>query len=83
MELNYRSPLINSIMNRPYFLHSYFIVFTGVGQTIKLKFKEAKNDLQAAMKQLKNSEELNRKKEEEYQETIAAMQRRIKELEGM
>ena len=23
-------------MNRPYFLHSYFIVFTGVGQTIKL-----------------------------------------------
>lgn len=47
------------------------------------KFKEAKNDLQAAMKQLKNSEELNRKKEEEYLETIAAMQRRIKELEGM
>ena len=47
------------------------------------KFKEAKNDLQAAMKQLKKSEELNRKKEEEYQETIAALERRIAELEGM
>ena len=47
------------------------------------KFKEAKNDLQAAMKQLKNLEELNRKKEEEYQETIAALERRIEELEGM
>lgn len=47
------------------------------------KFKEAKNDLQATMKQLKTLEELNRKKEEEYQETIAAMQRRIEELQGM
>ncbi|PFX17755.1 hypothetical protein AWC38_SpisGene17912 [Stylophora pistillata] len=43
-------------------------------------FKEAKNDLQAAMKQLKRSEEVNRKKEEDYQETIAALERRIEEL---
>lgn len=33
------------------------------------------------MKQLKKSEELNRKKEKDYQETIATSERRIEEVE--
>ena len=35
------------------------------------------------MKQLKKLEELNRKKKKKYRETIAALERRIKELKGM
>ena len=41
-----------------------------------------KNDLAAAIVQIRRSEELNKKREQEYQETLAAMKRRIQELEG-
>ena len=41
-----------------------------------------KNDLAAAIVQIRRSEELNKKHEQEYQETLAAMKRRIQELEG-
>lgn len=46
------------------------------------KYQDIKNDLAAAIVQIRRSEELNKKREREYQETLAAMQRRIQELEG-
>ena len=46
------------------------------------KYQDIKNNLAAAIVQIKRSEELNKKCEREYQETLAAMQRRIQELEG-
>jgi len=47
-----------------------------------LKYQDIKNDLAAALVQIRRSEELNKKRQQEYQETLAAMQRRIQELEG-
>lgn len=46
------------------------------------KYKDLKNDLAAAIVQIKRSEEHNRKREREYQETVAVMKRRVQELEG-
>ena len=46
------------------------------------KYHNIKNDLAAAIFQIRRSKELNKKREPEYQETLAAMQRRIQELEG-
>lgn len=46
------------------------------------KFRDVKNDLAAAMDQIRRSEALNKQREVEYQQTMAGMQRRIEELEG-
>ena len=46
------------------------------------KFKEVKNDLAAVLEKMRRSEELNKKREGEHRETIAAMRKRIEELEG-
>lgn len=46
------------------------------------KYKELKHDLASALDKIRRSEELNRKREQEFQETLAAMQRHIVELEG-
>lgn len=43
------------------------------------KYKELKHDLAS---QIRPSKEMNRKREQEFQETLAAMQRRIVELKG-
>ena len=46
------------------------------------KFKEVKNELAAVLENMRRTEELNKKREAEHRETIAAMRRRIEELEG-
>lgn len=46
------------------------------------KFKDIQSDLAAAREWIRQSDELYKKREAEYQATIAAMQQRIEELEG-
>lgn len=46
------------------------------------KLKDIKSDLAAARERIRQSDELYKKKEAEYQATIAAMQKRIEDLEG-
>jgi len=46
------------------------------------KFKDIQSDLAAARERIWQSDELYKKREAEYQATIAAMQQRIEELEG-
>jgi len=41
-----------------------------------------KSDLAAARERIRQSDEMYKKKEAEYQATIAAMQKRIEDLEG-
>lgn len=43
------------------------------------KYKELKYDLAS---KIRRSKEMNRKREQEFQETLAAMQRRVVELKG-
>ena len=46
------------------------------------KFKDIENDLEAARERIRRFDELYKKMEAEYRATIAAMQKRIEELEG-
>ena len=46
------------------------------------KFKDIENDLEAAWERIQRFDELYKKMEAEYRATIAAMQKRIEELEG-
>ena len=46
------------------------------------KFKDIKSGLEASRERIRRSDELYKKVEAEYQATIAAMQKRIEELEG-
>ena len=46
------------------------------------KFKDVKNDLGAVLEKMRRTEELSKKREAGHRETIAAMRRRIEELEG-
>jgi len=43
------------------------------------KYKELKHDLAS---KIRRSKEMNRKREQEFQETLTAMQRRVVELKG-
>ena len=45
--------------------------------------KDIKIELSSLLEQMKKSEELHKKREEEHLATIAAMQRRIDDLEGI
>ena len=46
------------------------------------KFKDIQSDLAAVRERIRQSDELYKKREAEYQATRAAMQQRIEELEG-
>ena len=46
------------------------------------KFKDIKSGLEASRERIRRSDELYKKVEAEYQATIAAMKKRIEELEG-
>ena len=66
-----------------FFVDIYSSVESTQNKTVSVtKYKELKDDLASALDKIKRSEELNRKREQEFQETLAAMQRRIVELEG-
>ena len=46
------------------------------------RFKDIKSDLEAAQERIRRSNELHKKMEAEYQAMIAAMQKRIEEVQG-
>ena len=49
----------------------------------KKKYNDLKDELAAVLEHSKSIEELCKRREDEFQQTVAAMQRRIDELEGI
>ena len=64
-------------------MKSFWIPFTGPKKLRKKKKKDENSEMKEILARMKRMEELHQKKEKEHQETVAALNKRIEDLQGV
>ena len=64
-------------------MKSFWIPFTGPKKLRKKKKKDENSKMKEILARMKRMEELHQKKEKEHQETVAALNKGIEDLQGV